>query len=77
MTGPLRDIDGAAEWLGVSSWWVRQKVTAREIPFTKVGKHVRFTEEHLQAIVAAGEQHPIVTPHAAVIRIPTRSRRIA
>lgn len=56
MSAPLLDIDGLAEHLGVKRTWVRDQVTARRIPFTKIGRHVRFTEEHIAAIVAAGEQ---------------------
>lgn len=77
MTGPLLDIDQAAQWLGVHRSWVRDKVTARAIPFTFVGRHVRFAQEHLAAIVAAGEQLPVAAPSAVVIRIPTHRRRTA
>lgn len=58
----LLDIAGLAEKLGVPRTWVRDKVTAREIPFTKIGRHVRFTEQHFQAIVAAGEEPTATTP---------------
>lgn len=52
----LLDITGLAEFLGVRRTWVRDQVTARAIPFTKIGRHVRFTEDHVRQIVAAGEQ---------------------
>jgi excisionase family DNA binding protein len=53
-------IDEAAEILGVPRTWVRDKVTNRKIPHTRIGKHVRFTDEHLQAISDAGYQPPRV-----------------
>jgi excisionase family DNA binding protein len=40
----------------VPEGWLRKKVSAGEIPFTRPGRHVRFTDEHLEAIVANGEQ---------------------
>lgn len=58
MTGPLRDIKAAAEWLGISPRTLEQYVSARTVPFTKVGRLIRFSDEHLHAIVAAGEQRP-------------------
>jgi excisionase family DNA binding protein len=52
----LLDIPGAAEWLGVPEGWLRKKVTAGEVVHTRLGKHVRFSADHLAAIVADGEQ---------------------
>lgn len=56
----LRDIKAAAAWLDVKFTWLRDQVTARKVPHTRVGRHVRFTQHHLDAIVAAGEQ-PVAT----------------
>ena len=72
----LLDMDGLAARLNVSRSWVRSKVTAREIPFTKIGRHVRFTEEHVAAIVASGEQ-AVSTAPVFLRRLPTRGRRTA
>lgn len=52
----LLDIPAAAEWLAVPEGWLRKKVTAGEVPCTRLGKHVRFTADHLAEIVAEGEQ---------------------
>lgn len=53
----LLDMDGLAEYLGMSKEWVRKRVKNRQIPFTRIGdRHVRFTPEHVAAITAAGEQ---------------------
>lgn len=59
---PLRNIDQLAELLGVPRTWVRDKVAARAIPFTFVGRHVRFTDDDVAAIIAAGKQPAITTP---------------
>lgn len=55
---PLLDITAAAQVLGVRRTWLRDAVTARSVPHTRIGRHVRFSEEHLKAIVAAGQQTP-------------------
>lgn len=59
MTDGLRDRFQAAEWLNIPPTTLRDMVTARSVPFTFVGRHVRFAQHHLDAIVAAGEQ-PVV-----------------
>lgn len=53
---PLKSYDEAAAWLGVSVRWLHRGVQAGRLPHTRLGKHVRFTKEHLDAIVAAGER---------------------
>lgn len=52
----LLDIPAAAEWLNVPEGWLRKKVTAGEVTCTRLGKHVRFSADHLAAIIADGEQ---------------------
>lgn len=52
------NITRAALRLGVKPTWLRDKVTAEAVPFTRLGKHVRFTEDHLRQILAAGEFQP-------------------
>lgn len=60
----LLDIKGMADYLGVPKSWVASKVSAREIPFTFIGKHVRFAPEHIAEIVAAGFQPALNGPLA-------------
>jgi excisionase family DNA binding protein len=55
----LRDIEQAAEWLNIPKSTLRDYVSARSVPFTFVGRHARFAQHHLDAIVAAGEQQVI------------------
>lgn len=72
MSEPLRDYDAAAEWLGVPKKWLQGKVQAGEAPCTRLGKHVRFSQAHLDAIVAAGEKAPVTSPASDE---PTVTRR--
>jgi len=61
----------------VPEGWLRKKVTARAIPFTRLGKHVRFTRAHLAAIVAQGEQPPLGVPQLPRDGISPLARRRA
>jgi excisionase family DNA binding protein len=51
----LMTISEAAEVLNVPEGWLRKKVSAGSVPFTRLGKHVRFTHEHLERLIANGE----------------------
>lgn len=55
---PLRDFTAASEFLGVPEATLRKWVAQRLIPFTKIGRHVRFTDDHLRQIIANGEHVP-------------------
>lgn len=67
----LLDIDGYAARLGVPRSWVRDKVTARAIQFTKVGRHVRFSDADHEANLAAWRE-PATTQRLATVRILRR-----
>jgi excisionase family DNA binding protein len=75
VTDGLLDVDQAAAFFGVPKKTVYAKTAAREWPFTKIGRHIRFSQEHLDAIVAAGEQ-PVIQPSAG-LRLLGRSGRVA
>jgi excisionase family DNA binding protein len=62
MTLPLLTISEAAAALNVPEGWLRKKVSAGVVPHTRLGKHVRFTQEHLTQIVAAGEPAVFASP---------------
>jgi excisionase family DNA binding protein len=71
MDGALLTIAEAAEYLNVPFTWLRDKVTAREVPHTRLGRHVRFTPAHLERIIRDGERSAHsglpsqgVSPHA-------------
>lgn len=55
----LLTITDAAVELNVPESWLRKAVSARRVPFTRLGRHVRFTDAHLDAIVTTGE-HAVV-----------------
>lgn len=46
----------AAERLCMSYAWLRKKVAAREVPYVRLGRSVRFTETHLREIIKANTQ---------------------
>lgn len=67
----LLDIDQAAEVLNVPASWLQVKATKKEIPHTRIGKHVRFSLKHLDAIIGSGE----VTVEDVVKPPPRTARR--
>lgn len=74
MTAPpsrLLTIAEAAEYLNIPTTTLRDKVTQRAVPFTRIGRHVRFTADHLAAIIAAGECPALRRPAAR-----RRTRRV-
>jgi excisionase family DNA binding protein len=59
MSDGLRGVDEAAAWLGITKSSLYAMTAARSVPFTKVGRRIKFSQAHLDAIVAAGEQ-PVI-----------------
>ncbi len=73
----LFSIHEAAEYLNVPERWVADAVRLRKIRCTRIGKHVRFRIEHLDELIAAGEQaveSPAVRPGVTPLRDRRRSR---
>ena len=66
----LLTIAQAASYLNVPQRWVAEAVRARRVRCTRIGKHVRFRPEHLEEVIAAGEQ-PVLAS-ANVTALPTR-----
>jgi excisionase family DNA binding protein len=50
----LLSVEQAAERLGTSVRFVRRLVFERRIAYTKLGRHVRFDPDDLDAFVSAG-----------------------
>lgn len=48
-SGRLLTISEYAEQLGVRTTWVRDKVTARTIQHSRLGRHVRFSQADHEA----------------------------
>ena len=70
----LMNIEEAAAVLKVSVDWLARRVAASEVPHTRLGKFVRFTERHLQQIIEQGE-HGIQPPSSRARRTPMRQAR--
>jgi excisionase family DNA binding protein len=54
----LLTISEAAAVLNVPEGWLRKKVTARLVPFTRLGKHVRFTPDQVGQVISTGASTP-------------------
>ena len=64
----------AAEYLNVPVRWVQEAVRQRKVRCTRLGKHVRFRVEHLDELVAAGEQ-PVTGPPVRLTSFPSQDGR--
>lgn len=72
---PLLNTDEAAAYLNVPARWVADAVRQRKVRCTRIGKHVRFRIEHLDELVAAGEQPVTGSPVGLrALRIQDRRR---
>ncbi len=73
----LLTIGEAADYLNVPVRWMQDAVQQRRVRCTRIGKHVRFTQDHLLELIAAGEQ-PVTqapcAPSASQRRSSRRSR---
>ncbi|MDX6690598.1 MAG: Helix-turn-helix domain [Solirubrobacteraceae bacterium] len=56
------DVPGLAAYLSVSPWWVTRNVNERRIPFTKVGRHLRFDLDLIDAWLADRSFDPTDEP---------------
>jgi excisionase family DNA binding protein len=57
ITGPrLYTPTEAAALLRVRESWLRRQAGLRRIPSTYLGKHLRFSEDDLRAVIAAGSR---------------------
>jgi excisionase family DNA binding protein len=61
MTGELHTVAEAARILKVRESWLKAKASARLIPCTFVGKHLRFSDDDIANIMRAGARQPIVS----------------
>jgi excisionase family DNA binding protein len=55
----------AADYLNTSERFVRRLIAERRIAFHKVGAHVRFAVDDLEAFVQAGRVEPITAASVA------------
>lgn len=54
----LWTIEELMEFLGVTRSWVYKKTFAKEIPFIKVGRHLRFVESRILEWLSENESLP-------------------
>lgn len=52
----LLNVEEAAEFLQVSTSWLRKRVAARAVPCVRLGRSVRFSADDLARIVADNRQ---------------------
>ncbi|WP_445075728.1 helix-turn-helix domain-containing protein [[Kitasatospora] papulosa] len=61
--------------LGCSAWWVKDRARRRLIPFTRVGRAYRFSDDHLAEIIRMHEERPVRTPQRPGTPAPPRKPR--
>lgn len=59
MAGQLHTAAEAAGILKVRESWLKTKASARLIPCTFVGKHLRFSDDDIAGIMRAGARQPV------------------
>jgi hypothetical protein len=59
MSGELHTAAEAAGILKVRESWLKTKASARLIPCTFVGKHLRFSDGDIAEIMKAGARQPV------------------
>lgn len=65
------DAEEAGKIIGQSPNWMKTQARAGKIPFTRVGRQMRWTPQHIAEILRAGEQKP---RPVLVARPPARHR---
>jgi excisionase family DNA binding protein len=68
MTSELHTVAEAAAILKVRESWLKAKASARVIPCTFVGKHLRFSDDDIADIMRAGARQPVTS------RVPSLNR---
>jgi hypothetical protein len=67
------DAEKAGEFIGQSANWMKTQARAGKIPFTRVGRQMRWTPQQISEILRAGEQKP----RAVLVSRPPARRRAA
>jgi excisionase family DNA binding protein len=56
---PLLTVAEVAAVLRMSEGWVRKGILEGTLPFTKLGRSIRFTQAQVEAIIARGQRIPL------------------
>ena len=65
------DKKGLADYLNVDVSWIDKQVSARNIPFLKLGKYVRFKKSHIDKWLDTIEKQP--SPHLKMLKTRRRT----
>ncbi|MGA2466208.1 MAG: helix-turn-helix domain-containing protein [Thermodesulfobacteriota bacterium] len=58
------DVKGAAEYLHVAASWIYKQASLKTIPFSKVGKYLKFRKKDLDKLIDDGMVKPVPTLRA-------------
>jgi len=58
---PLMDVKKLSVYLGVKEQWIYERVSVNEIPFIRVGKHLRFRKKAIDDWLKSNET-PAMNP---------------
>ena len=67
MTGELHTVAETAQILKVRESWLKTKASARLVPCTFVGKHLRFSDDDIAEIMRVGARQPLTRSLSATI----------
>lgn len=70
----LLTVTELALYLNVSTGWVRKGILSRTLPYTKLGKNVRFTPEQVAQILSDGDVPPADGSSDRPRRVSRRTR---
>jgi hypothetical protein len=59
MTSELHTVAETAQILKVRESWLKTKASARLVPCTFVGKHLRFSDDDIAEIMRVGARQPV------------------
>jgi excisionase family DNA binding protein len=68
MLDRLLTTEEAADLLNVSYSWMKKAALRGDVPCTRIGRAVRFSPVHIQAIVEAGESQGMAAPRRSSAR---------
>jgi excisionase family DNA binding protein len=63
----------AASYLSVPTRWLSEAVRQRRVRCTRLGRHIRFRQEHLDEFIEANEQPVTTRPVARTTLRPVRA----
>lgn len=71
--GRLFDVPAAAAYLDVSPRFIRRLIAERRLAFVKLGRHVRFDIDDLDAFIDSGRVLPVEARGVRALDLRSRS----